>query len=136
MRHKMTKTKNVDGVSLGPSCFAYVGDEQDTNTWKLPIRFPGDNDKTVNHIKNGLRRFDEMKHIPQNERMVVWLTLTGAAKAHGIHVEHKPKRVEAETKAVELNRDDSVLTDAELGAILADADRKADEMLRMLGLER
>jgi hypothetical protein len=127
MRCKVTKTRKVDGVDLSPSCFAYIGDESDTSTWKLPIRFPGDNDKTVNHIKNGLRRFDEMKHIPQSERMAVWLTLTGAAKAHGIHVEHKPKRVEAE-----LNRD--VLSDAELGAILADADRKTDQMLRMLGL--
>jgi hypothetical protein len=135
MRCKMTKTKKVDGVDLSPSCFAYVGDSNKTDTWKLPIRFPGDNDKTVNHIKNGLRRFDEMKHIPQNERMAVWLTLTGAAKAHGIHVEHKPKRVEAETKAVELNRDDSVLTDEELSEIIADADLKSDLLLRSLGLE-
>jgi hypothetical protein len=135
MRDKMTKTKKVDGVDLSPSCFAYVGDEQGTNTWKLPIRFPGDTEKTVNHIKNGLRRFDEMKNIPQNERLTVWGLLAGAAKAHGIHVEQRPKRVEAEAKAVELNKAEPVLTDEELSEIIADADLKSDLLLRSLGLE-
>ena len=135
MRDKVTRTRKVDGVDLGPSCFAYVGDPNKTDTWKLPILFPGDEAKTRNHIANGLRRFDEMNGIPQNERMTVRLILLGAAKAHGLHVEHRPKRIEAEVKAAELSNADAVLTDAEFAEVLADADRRSDAMLRSLGLE-
>jgi hypothetical protein len=137
MRDKMkqTKTKKVDGVDLWPPSFAYVGDPEDTNSWKFPIHFPSDEAKTRNHIKNGLHRFDDMKNIPQNERATVWLTLIGAAKAHGVKVEQKPKRLEAEIKAVELNKANTVLTDAELALVIADADRRTDAMLRSLGLE-
>jgi hypothetical protein len=131
---KQSKTKKVDGLDLAPSSFAYVGDLEDTNSWKVCVHVPGDAAKTKNHIKNGLQRFDEMKSIPQDERMKVWWMLAGAAKAHGLRVE-QPKRVEAEIKAVEFNEVDAVLTDEELAAVIADADRKADEMLRVLGLE-
>jgi len=130
-----TKTKRVGGQDLPASSFAYIGDEQDTNTWKCVLYFPGDEAKTRNHIANGLRRFDEMNGIPQNERMTVRLILLGAAKAHGLHVEHRPKRIEAEVKAAELSNADAVLTDAEFAEVLADADRRSDAMLRSLGLE-
>ena len=83
----MSKTKKVDGVDLGPSSFAYVGDESDTNTWKLPIHFPGDERKTANHIKNALARFAETGGIPECERVSTWLILFGAARSHGIPVE-------------------------------------------------
>jgi hypothetical protein len=92
MRGKMSKTKKVDGVDLGPSSFAYVGDESDTNTWKLPIHFPGDERKTANHIKNALARFAETGGIPECERVSTWLILFGAARSHGIPVQLTQKQ--------------------------------------------
>jgi hypothetical protein len=83
------KTRKVDGVQLWPSSFAYVGDESDTSTWKLPIHFPGDEAKTRNHIKSGLHRFDEMTGIPDTERASLRLILFGAARSHGIPVERR-----------------------------------------------
>jgi hypothetical protein len=44
--NKDAKTKRVAGVDLPSHCFAYVGDEEKTETWKLPINFPGDDKKT------------------------------------------------------------------------------------------
>jgi HK97 family phage prohead protease len=80
------KTKKVDGVELPASSFAYVGDEKVTSTWKLPIHFPGDNEKTINHIKNALARFPDTKGIPASESSAVYHKIVGAAKAHGIKV--------------------------------------------------
>lgn len=88
------KTKKVDGSDLPASCFAYVGDKEDTSTWKLPIHFPGDVEKTKTHIQNALARFNQTKGIPDGEKEKVWHRIVGAAKAHGIEVkdEEMPKR--------------------------------------------
>jgi hypothetical protein len=134
------KTKKVDKVDLNPSCFAFVGDIEDTSTWKLPIRILGDERKTFNHIKSALARFDETKGIPEAERPFVWFTLFGAAKALGIDVERRQftrlvaETPKAETLAVELD-DKPKAVDRELAAAIADADRRADEFLKRLGLE-
>lgn len=80
------KTKKVDGADLPASSFAYVGDKNDTSTWKLPIHFPGDVAKTQSHIRNALARFSQTKGIPSGEKDRVWHRIVGAAKAHGIHV--------------------------------------------------
>src|SRR5258708_2552678 len=83
----MSKTKKVDKVDLPASSFAYVGNPEDTSTWKLPIHFPGCEAKTVNHIKNALYRFDTAHGIPNDEYISTWFTLCGAAIAHGITVD-------------------------------------------------
>jgi len=88
----VSKTKKVAGVDLSASSFAFVGDENDTSTWKLPIHFPGDIGKTRNHIKNALERFATTK-IPDEQRADVWRTIAGAAKAHGIRVGPQPEPV-------------------------------------------
>jgi len=85
----MAKTKSTAGVDLKPSSFAYVGDVNDTKTWKLALHVPGDARKTVNLIKNALVRFDECKEIPDSEKHSVWLKIAGAAQAHGIKVEQE-----------------------------------------------
>ena len=141
MRDKMSKTKRVGGVDLPPSCFAYVGSIEDTSTWKFCVHIPGDSEKTINQIKNGLSRFDFTKGLPDSERAVTWYALFGAARSHGIPIEPRefPKPAvevpKAEVKAIELNESETVLTHEEVAAIIADADRRADAVLRMLGLE-
>jgi len=80
------KTKKVHGVDLPASSFAYVGDENDTATWVLPIHVPGDRQKTVNLIKSAAYRVADTKAIPESERQKVFLKIAGAAQAHGIKV--------------------------------------------------
>lgn len=87
-----TKTKTVDGVSLPPSSFAFVGDEDDPSTWKLPIHFPGDVAKTQSHITDALARFDQTEGIPEKQKSEVYARIVGAAKAHGITVQKESLR--------------------------------------------
>lgn len=86
LEQRTGKTKSVDGVSLPPSSFAYVGHPEKTDTWKLPIDFPGDEEKTVSHIKDALARFDQTEGIPESEKDATHAKIVKAAKAHGIHV--------------------------------------------------
>lgn len=81
---KEAKTKRVAGVDLPASCFAYVGDPEKTGTWKLPINFPGDDEKTKTHIRNALSRFSSTQGIPDDEKDKVKAKIVAAAKKHGI----------------------------------------------------
>lgn len=81
---KEQKTKRVDGVDLPPSSFAYVGDPSRPDTWKLPIEFPGDEEKTKSHIRNALARFNQTEGIPEDERAKVKAKILAAAERHGI----------------------------------------------------
>lgn len=81
------KMKTVDGVALHAGSFAYAGDENDPESWKLPIKFPGDDAKTISHIKDALARFDQTEGIPDSEKAKVYDKIVAAAKEHGIHVE-------------------------------------------------
>ena len=98
------KTKKVAGVDLSSACFAYVGDEKDTSTWKLPLFIPGNVSLTRNHVKNAIARFAETKGIPVIERATVWQMIAGAAKAQGISVQREtPEPAKSETvKPVQL----------------------------------
>lgn len=73
------KTKKVGGQELGPGSFAYVGDESDTSTWKLPIH-------DANHVRNALARFNQTKGIPEGEKSKVLSKIKAAAKKFGIKV--------------------------------------------------
>jgi hypothetical protein len=92
--------KTVDGSELTADCFAYVGDPQKTDTWKLPILFPGDDDKTKAHIRNALARFGQTEGIPDEERPKVLARIQAAAKRHGIDAGDgkSGRRVSAATK--------------------------------------
>jgi len=81
------KTRKIDGQHLPASAFAYVGNDEDTSTWKLPIHFPSDSRKNINHIKNALARFAETKGIPGSALPEVAQKILGAATAHGIKVD-------------------------------------------------
>jgi len=86
------KTKSVDGVELPASSFAYVGDKSDPLTWSLPIHFPGDAEKTQDHIRLALAMFSRTEGIPDSEKSEVYARIVGAAKAHGIAVAHESLR--------------------------------------------
>jgi hypothetical protein len=77
------KTKRVDGVDLPSSAFAYVGDPDDTGTWKLPIKFP-DEEQSKSHIRNALARFSQTQGIPAGEKSKVLGRIKAAAKKYGI----------------------------------------------------
>lgn len=83
------KTKRVDGVDLPAHCFAFVGDKDKTETWKLPIEFPGDEEKTKSHIRNALSRFSQTEGIPAGEKGKVLSRIKAAAKKHGIDTAEK-----------------------------------------------
>ncbi len=137
------KTKRVGGTGgtdLNAKCFLHVPDEQDTNTWLLACYDPTSVAKTQNLIKNHLARFAEMKAIPPTERARLWERLVGAAKAHGIPVVDRngvappapveaPPPPEVKTKPVKPKKYSMV------EAVIAEADRRATELLRSLGLE-
>jgi hypothetical protein len=97
------KTKKVDGADLTADCFAFVGDEGDTSTWKLPIKFPGDEEKTKTHIRNALARFGQTKGIPADEKDKVWKKIVAAAKKYGIKVseENSQRAKDAGVRQVE-----------------------------------
>ena len=88
---KDAKTKTVDGVSLTASCFAHVGDPEDTGTWKLPINFPGDEEKTKSHIRNALARFEQTEGMSADEKAAAKKKILAAAKEHGIDATENEK---------------------------------------------
>lgn len=85
------KTKRVAGEDLTADCFAYVGDADKTETWKLPIKFSTEA-KTVSHIRNALARFSQTQGIPESEKAAVLAKLKRAAKEHGIDTGDKSRK--------------------------------------------
>lgn len=72
-------TKSVGGEEVPRSKFAYVGDPEKTETWKLPIH-----DKS--HAANALARFNQTEGIPAGEKPAVLARIKAAAKKFGIDV--------------------------------------------------
>lgn len=79
---KEKKTKKVGGKDLPASAFAYVGDPDDTSTWKLPIH-------DAAHCRNALARFNQTQGIPAGEKAKVKAKIVAAAKKFGIEVSEK-----------------------------------------------
>jgi hypothetical protein len=137
--------KTVAGVALPASSFAHIGDEGDVSTWKLPIHFPNDVKKTVNHIKNAAHRFSEVKGIPEREESAVWRRIVAAARCHGIPVPaERPQRIQTEqatsptqpqVPAAVAKKEQAPQPKAVSGGWAAWADHRADEFLKSLGLE-
>ena len=122
------KTKKIGGVDLPASSFAFVGDENDCRTWVFPVYFPGDVQKTINHVKNALYWFSTTK-IPDTERANVWRTIAGAAKSHGIHVGQQPEPV---AKKVE-TAPPATTGEIELKAARAMGALTAERLLKQIG---
>ena len=87
---KEKKTKRVNGEDLTSSCFAYVGDADDTSTWKLPIKF-SDDEKTKTHIRNALARFEQTEGMSADEKAAAKRKILAAAKDHGIEASNADK---------------------------------------------
>ena len=78
------KTKRVAGKDLGPESFAYVGDRERTETWKLPIH-------DASHVRNALARFNQTEGIPAEAKPKVEAKIRRAAKRFGVDVESLKK---------------------------------------------
>ena len=87
---KEKNTKRVDGEDLTASCFAHVGDPEDPETWKLPIKF-SDEEKTKSHIRNALARFEQTEGMSAEEKKAAKRKILAAAKEHGIEVSDADK---------------------------------------------
>lgn len=76
---KKVLTKLVDGKYLTKDKFAFVGDPNDTSTWKFPIH-------DASHAQNALARWGQAKGIPASEKDAVYARIVAAAKKFGLHV--------------------------------------------------
>lgn len=70
------RTKRVDGKDLPASAFAFVGDPDETETWKLPIH-------DANHVRNALARFDQTEGLG-DKKAEAKAKILAAAKRFGI----------------------------------------------------
>ena len=93
------KTKRVAGEDLPASAFAYVGDKDKTDTWKLPIKFSSDA-KTKSHIRNALARFNQTQGIPADQKSAVLGRIKSAARKHGIDVDQESEKAAAVVAAM------------------------------------
>jgi HK97 family phage major capsid protein len=71
------KTKSVGGTDVPASGFAYVGDPEKTDTWKLPIH-------DCAHAQNALARFGQTEGIPASEKEKVARKIVAKAKSCGV----------------------------------------------------
>ena len=127
------KTKKVAGrFDLPASAFAYVGDENDTSTYKLPLYIPGNHSLTRNLIKSALFRFADTKEIPDQQRTEVWRVIVGACRAHGIKVVQEPAKPQGPSLPGNegAHPDD---TDIELKAARAVGELAAERFLKQIG---
>jgi hypothetical protein len=136
--------KTVAGFALPASSFAYIGDPCDPSSWKLPINFPGDRQRTINHIKNALHRFAEVKGIDERELPAVWRRIVAAARCYGISVSGvRPEPIQ-QSLAEPAKAPGSVANQSEKPPqqkaslsreLTALADRRAEEFLKSFGYE-
>lgn len=120
---KEKKTKRVAGVDLPASSFAYVGDPEKTETWKLPIIFPGDEEKTKSHIRNALARFEQTEGMSADDKAKAKRKILAAARARGIEASESEKVaiVNACAKMAFVNGLDSAEITAKIEAMEWDA---------------
>lgn len=119
-RETREKTKKVSGVDVPMSKFAYVGDPDDTSTWKLPIH-----DKS--HVQNALARFGQTKGIPASEKKKVYNKILAAAKKFGIHVSEENSRKFFDATSAKDGR--AILRTMDVRAMDPDGDGDDDEPL-------
>lgn len=88
--NKDGKTKRVAGEDLPASAFAYVGDKDRTETWKLPLHFSSE-EKSRRHTRNALARFSHTD-LPADAKSRVYAKIVAAAKKYGIEVSSEEKK--------------------------------------------
>jgi hypothetical protein len=132
-----TKTKRVNGTDLNAKCFLWAPDPENTDCWLLPVFDPTSAAKTQNHLRNHIARFTEMKSIPPAERSKLWERLVGACIGNGVTIVGNADVVPAAAAAPPpvTVKTKPIKKDAMVEAIVAEADRRCNELLRSLGLE-
>jgi HK97 family phage prohead protease len=85
------KTKKVDGEELTADAFLIVGDKNDPETWKLPVKFSTDK-KTKDHIRDAISRFDQLKDVSDADKKAAWDKLMDLAKEYDIDVQDTSER--------------------------------------------
>ena len=78
-RDSQVRTKKVGGANLTKDKFAFVGDANDTSTWKYPIH-------DASHARNALARWGQHTGIPAESEAGVYGKIKSAAKKFGIEV--------------------------------------------------
>jgi|GEM_PF-2022692 len=73
------KTKKIGARSLTSENFAWVGDEEDPSTWKLPVHDDA-------HARNALAFFNKTQNIPSDKREGVWRKIVGECRKFGVQV--------------------------------------------------
>lgn len=92
------RTKKVGDKNLPASAFAYVGDKNKTETWKLPIH-------DADHVRNALARLNQTEGIPADAKAGVTRKIKGAAKKFNVD-------------AASLDERSAYMTDEEIGDVL------------------
>jgi hypothetical protein len=91
-KESQKKTSRVAGEDLTSDCFAYVGDPDDTSTWKYPLKFSTEA-KSKSHVRNALARWGQHKGIPSDKEAGVRAKIVAAAKKYGIEVSDEADKV-------------------------------------------
>jgi HK97 family phage prohead protease len=82
---RLGHTKKVDGANLTADCFLVVGDPEKTETWKLPWKFPSE-EETKSHLRDALARFDQTEGLSDAQKTSAKNKLDKLCKEHGIDV--------------------------------------------------
>lgn len=88
------RTKTVGGKSLTADKFAFVGDPDRTETWKLPIH-------DAAHVRNALARFNQTEGIPASKKDAVYAKIVAAATKFDIEVSDDSRSWDSLRKNVE-----------------------------------
>jgi len=68
---KEEKTKRVAGHDLPSSAFLIVGDKDKTDSWRLPVKFPTE-EESKSHVQNAMARFNQTEgHSPEVARKLI-----------------------------------------------------------------
>lgn len=79
------RTKKVAGKNLTADKFAFVGDKNDTSTWKFPVHDEA-------HARNALARWSQATGIPEEKKAAAYRKIVSAAKKFGIEVSDDASR--------------------------------------------
>jgi HK97 family phage prohead protease len=94
------KTKRVDGEDLPQSAFLIHGDESDTSSWKLPVRF-STLAKSEKHVRLAIDLFSTLKDVSEDEKARAWKELEALAAKYKIEIDTDSDRA-ARARLLEL----------------------------------
>lgn len=111
-RDNMVRTKKVGGKNLTKDKFAWVGDANDTSTWKYPVH-------DASHARNALARWGQHTGIPAESEAGVYGKIKSAAKKFGIEVTETDAEKAARTAQEEAEYRDDRLRKLRIAILLS-----------------